>query len=71
MGGHDHDLSGAEFRSSSYSNNGGQCIQPTMNLHAPRGIVPVRDSKDPDGPRLVFSATAWAAFASFAATFQV
>ncbi|MFF2079244.1 DUF397 domain-containing protein [Kitasatospora sp. NPDC058162] len=26
------------------------------------GLVPVRDSKDPHGPALVFSATAWAAF---------
>ncbi|MGW4804751.1 DUF397 domain-containing protein [Kitasatospora sp. NPDC004272] len=58
----DHDLSGAEFRSSSYSDNGGQCIQPAINLHAARGIVPVRDSKDQGGPVLVFPAPAWAAF---------
>jgi hypothetical protein len=26
------------------------------------GVVPVRDSKDPDGPALVFPAASWAAF---------
>jgi hypothetical protein len=26
------------------------------------GVVPVRDSKNPDGPALVFSAGAWSAF---------
>ncbi|WEB40644.1 MULTISPECIES: DUF397 domain-containing protein [Streptomyces] len=26
------------------------------------GVVPVRDSKDPAGPVLVFSGRAWAAF---------
>ncbi|WP_341846047.1 DUF397 domain-containing protein [Streptomyces rubellomurinus] len=26
------------------------------------GLVPVRDSKDPQGPALVFPASAWAAF---------
>ncbi len=25
-------------------------------------MVPVRDSKDPDGPALTFTATAWASF---------
>ncbi|MFI5528600.1 DUF397 domain-containing protein [Kitasatospora sp. NPDC051853] len=62
MGG--YDLSGADYRSSTYSNNGGQCIQPAMNLHTDRGIVPVRDSKDPSGPALVFPAASWAAFAT-------
>ncbi|MGP4002969.1 DUF397 domain-containing protein [Streptomyces sp. 8N706] len=26
------------------------------------GLVPVRDSKDPDGPALVFPAASWATF---------
>ncbi|WP_245687580.1 DUF397 domain-containing protein [Streptacidiphilus griseoplanus] len=26
------------------------------------GVVPVRDSKDPQGPALVFRSSAWAAF---------
>ncbi|MGW5071356.1 DUF397 domain-containing protein, partial [Streptomyces cyaneofuscatus] len=31
---------------SSYSNNGGQCVEVATNLAAPHGIVPVRDSKN-------------------------
>ncbi|MBB5937912.1 DUF397 domain-containing protein [Streptomyces zagrosensis] len=46
---------------SSYSDNGGQCVEVAANL-APRGIVPVRDSKDPHGPALSFDASAWSAF---------
>ncbi|WP_329614349.1 DUF397 domain-containing protein [Streptomyces brevispora] len=37
---------------SSYSNNGGNCIEVAANLVAARGIVPVRDSKIPAGPVL-------------------
>jgi len=47
---------------SSYSNNGGQCVEVAANLVASRGVVPVRDSKDPEGPALVFGASSWAAF---------
>ncbi|MEU3569406.1 DUF397 domain-containing protein [Kitasatospora sp. NPDC036755] len=32
-----------------------------MALGSP-GLVPVRDSKDPDGPRLAFSSPAWDSF---------
>ena len=49
---------------SSYSNNGGQCIEVAANLVASRGVVPVRDSKDPNGPALVFSADGWSSFVS-------
>lgn len=35
---------------SSYSDNGGQCVEVATNLVASRGIVPVRDSKDAAGP---------------------
>ncbi len=47
---------------SSYSGNGGQCVEVARNLASPRGVVPVRDSKDPHGPALAFSPTAWSAF---------
>lgn len=47
---------------SSYSANGGQCIEVAANLVATRGMVPVRDSKDPHGPALGFGADAFAAF---------
>ncbi|MFJ9952573.1 DUF397 domain-containing protein [Kitasatospora sp. NPDC091207] len=46
---------------SSHSSNGGNCIEAARNLVAD-GIVPVRDSKDPQGPALVFPATSFAAF---------
>ncbi|MHB6907829.1 DUF397 domain-containing protein [Streptomyces sp. DB-54] len=45
---------------SSYSGNGGQCIEVATNLVATRGVVPVRDSKSPDGPHLHLSPQAFA-----------
>ncbi|WP_405743532.1 DUF397 domain-containing protein [Streptomyces sp. NBC_01525] len=47
---------------SSHSDNGGNCIEVAAVLVASRGVVPVRDSKDPDGPRLSVPATAFASF---------
>ncbi len=48
------------WRTSSYSGSGGgQCTEAAA---VPGGIV-VRDSKDPDGPRLAFGRTAWRRFA--------
>ncbi|MFJ2955383.1 DUF397 domain-containing protein [Streptomyces sp. NPDC087270] len=47
---------------SSYSDNGGQCVEVAANLAASRGVVPVRDSKDPGGPVLAFPADAFALF---------
>ncbi|WP_097921639.1 DUF397 domain-containing protein [Streptomyces sp. wa1063] len=47
---------------SSYSNNGGDCIEVAVNLAASRGIVPVRDSKVVDGPVVAVPASAFAAF---------
>jgi hypothetical protein len=56
---------------SSYSGNGGQCIQVATNLAASRGVVPVRDSKNPIGPTLLFSASEWDHFVSFAKSADV
>ena len=54
------DLSIAAWRKSSYSNNdGGNCVEVAENLP---GLVPVRDSKDPHGPALVFTSGAWGSF---------
>ncbi|MFB8199371.1 Scr1 family TA system antitoxin-like transcriptional regulator [Kitasatospora purpeofusca] len=53
------DLTGAPWRKSTYSGNGGQCVE-VADGHA--GVMPVRDSKDPQGPALVFPADAWRAF---------
>ena len=53
------DLSGAIWRKSAWSNNGGNCVEVAWNL---AGIVAVRDSKDPHGPALIFTVDQWAAF---------
>ncbi|GAA2304727.1 DUF397 domain-containing protein [Streptomyces violaceusniger] len=54
------DLSTAAWRKSSYSNgDGGECVEIADNLP---GLVPVRDSKNPDGPALLFPTESWAAF---------
>ncbi|MEU6922310.1 DUF397 domain-containing protein [Streptomyces sp. NPDC046631] len=47
---------------SSYSSNGGDCVEVAANLAAPRGTVPVRDSKTPGGPVLHASPASFAAF---------
>ncbi|MFB6606166.1 DUF397 domain-containing protein [Streptomyces noursei] len=47
---------------SSYSSNGGQCIEVATNLVLPHGVVPVRDSKAVEGPVLSFSATSFSSF---------
>lgn len=45
---------------SSYSDaSGGQCIEMALGIS---GLVPVRDSKNPDGPTLVFPAADWSTF---------
>jgi hypothetical protein len=50
---------------SSYSEgNGGDCVEFSRALTAAHGLVPVRDSKDPDGPALVFPAAGWSSFVS-------
>jgi hypothetical protein len=53
------DLRGAGWRRSSYSNaNGGECVEVADDFP---GVVPVRDSKQADGPVLTVSAGAWSA----------
>ncbi|TWV36440.1 DUF397 domain-containing protein [Streptomyces misionensis] len=52
-----------QWFTSSYSNNGGQCIEVATNLP---GTVPVRDTKDRDAGTLTFSADSWSAFVRFA-----
>ncbi|MFJ2608785.1 DUF397 domain-containing protein [Streptomyces sp. NPDC087425] len=47
---------------SSYSGNGGACVEVATNLVAPHGIVPVRDSKTPTGAVLGLNADAFASF---------
>ncbi|WP_405938265.1 DUF397 domain-containing protein [Streptomyces sp. NBC_00726] len=47
---------------SSYSNNGGDCVAVATNLVATTGTIPVRDTKVPDGPTMRLHADAFAAF---------
>ncbi|MFF3443486.1 DUF397 domain-containing protein [Streptosporangium sp. NPDC002721] len=54
------DLSGAEWRKSARSNSqGGACVEVARNLP---GVIAVRDSKNPNGPALVFTPAEWSAF---------
>ncbi|MFJ8434659.1 DUF397 domain-containing protein [Kitasatospora sp. NPDC094019] len=53
------DLSGARWRKSSHSNGGGGCIEVADGYI---GVMPVRDSKDPQGPSLLFPSDAWRSF---------
>ncbi|MGW3164717.1 DUF397 domain-containing protein [Streptomyces sp. NPDC001142] len=51
---------GATWRKSTYSGNtGGDCVEVADGLPC---AVPVRDSKNPDGPVLTIGATAWQRF---------
>lgn len=52
------DLS-VRWRTSTYSTNGGDCVEIGEGLPS---AVPVRDSKDPEGPALVFPVDTWSAF---------
>ncbi|GGV80995.1 hypothetical protein GCM10015535_20070 [Streptomyces gelaticus] len=47
---------------SSYSSNGGNCIEVAANLVESLGTVPVRDSKNPGGPVLSVPAASFASF---------
>jgi hypothetical protein len=51
-----------QWFTSSYSENGGQCIEVATNLVASRGVVPVRDSKNPGGPVLALPADVFSSF---------
>ncbi|WP_461065795.1 DUF397 domain-containing protein [Streptomyces pseudoechinosporeus] len=52
----------ATWIKSSYSGtNGGDCIEVAPDFPA---VVPVRDSKTPDGPVLLINRSAWSSFVS-------
>ena len=53
------DLSNATWRKSSYS--GGNCVEIAVLADDSRAV---RDSKDPEGPKLVFALATWRAFAA-------
>jgi hypothetical protein len=53
------DLSCAEWHKSSYSSQSGNCVE--VARHQPE-LVAVRDSKAPDGAKLVVSMQTWRVF---------
>ena len=53
------DLSRAAWRTSSYSNNGGNCVE----IAAAAGVIGVRDTRHRAGAVLTFSPEAWERFA--------
>jgi hypothetical protein len=56
---HDGAVSRVEWRKASYSSsNGGACVEVALTQR----VVAVRDSKDPGGPKLVFTPDEWRAF---------
>ncbi|MET9170034.1 DUF397 domain-containing protein [Streptomyces misionensis] len=58
---HDHDLTNACWRKSSYSGGSGgeACVEVADGVP---GVVPVRDSKLAAGPVLLIGPVAWARF---------
>jgi hypothetical protein len=56
----EYDLTTATWHKSSYSGGeGGNCLEVATGHST---LVPVRDSKAPHGPKLVFRAESWSAF---------
>ena len=53
------DLSRAEWHKSSYSSQSGNCVEVARNLPE---LVAVRDSKEPDGAKLMVTPETWRVF---------
>ncbi|MET7916149.1 DUF397 domain-containing protein [Streptomyces avermitilis] len=55
-------IGAARWRKSTYSNGeGGECVEVADGVP---GVVPVRDSKVPDGPVLLIGSASWTDFIS-------
>ncbi|MFJ3218882.1 DUF397 domain-containing protein [Kitasatospora sp. NPDC086801] len=55
----DINLTAARWVKSSFSQQGGNCVEVAPGFP---GVVPVRDSKDPEGPAFVFPIDTWRSF---------
>lgn len=51
------------WRKSSYSTNGGNCVEIAVLSREADRLFVMRDSKNPAGPRLYFTPAEWRAFA--------
>ncbi|GAA2259993.1 DUF397 domain-containing protein [Streptomyces amakusaensis] len=56
---------------SSYSSNGGTCVEWAPSNVPATQLVPIRDSKNPSGPSLMVSTSAWAGLIALARTADV
>nr|WSY56680.1 DUF397 domain-containing protein [Streptomyces sp. NBC_00886] len=57
------DLSGVRWLRSSYSTGANNCVEAARPHSGPcTGLLAVRDSKDPEGPALLFSPEIWTGF---------
>ncbi|ANW19381.1 DUF397 domain-containing protein [Streptomyces clavuligerus] len=54
------------WHKSSYSDHGGQCVEWAPSYALAHGVVPVRDSKQSDGPVLMVSAAAFTGLVTMA-----
>jgi hypothetical protein len=52
-------LGAAAWHKSTHSGQRGNCVEIADNL---LGVLAIRDSKNPDGPKLLFTPAAWRAF---------
>lgn len=56
------DYPSLQWVKSSYSGNGGSCVEWAPSSASATGVVPVRDSKNLSGPMLTVPAEAFASF---------
>ncbi|MFF2326570.1 MULTISPECIES: DUF397 domain-containing protein [unclassified Streptomyces] len=60
-----YDRTQLTWRKSSHSSGNGQCLEVGDGLP---NVMPVRDSKNVQGPLILFSTCAWSAFVAVAKT---